>query len=327
MKKLYLFTVLFFLTVFAVSATAHEEEIKKNFDVKAGQLFTLKADFGSVVVNSWGKNEVQVVVRKEVNRRSEKEVKELFDYYDVDFSQDSRGVTVTAEYTGPKNWFGRSHNMRVHFDVNVPREFDLDVHTAGGSIEVADIKGQVDVNTSGGHIKLGSIGGKVNAKTSGGSISLNGSDGTADLRTSGGGINIGNVNGDVTAKTSGGSVSVDGARGNADVYTSGGSLNLEKIYGNITGHTSGGSITAEIIGKIDRDCSLKTSGGSIRVHLDKNIKVTVDARTSGGQVSSDFPITVQGKIKKNQLYGKINGGGPMLTLKTSGGNIRIQEMP
>lgn len=326
MKKLYLFAVLFLLVVFAVSATAHEEEIKKNFDVKAGQQFTLKADFGSVVVNSWGKDEVRVVVRKETSRWSEKEAKELFEYYDVDFNQDSRGVTVIAEYTGPKNLFGRSHNIRVHFDVTVPREFDLDVHTAGGSIEVADIKGQVDVHTSGGHIKLGSIGGKVNAKTSGGSISLNGSDGTTDLRTSGGSINIGDVNGDVTAKTSGGSVSVDGARGNADVYTSGGSLHLEKIYGNITGHTSGGSITAEIMGKIDRDCSLKTSGGGITVYLNKNIETTIDAHTSGGSVSSDFPITVQGTIKKNQLYGKINGGGPMLTLKTSGGNIRIQEV-
>ncbi|MBD3288989.1 DUF4097 family beta strand repeat protein [candidate division KSB1 bacterium] len=326
MKKFGVFLMLFLIAIFAFTATAAEEEIKKNFDVKAGQLFTLKADFGAVNVNSWGKNDVQVVVRKETNRRSDKEAKELFEYYEVDFRQDSRGVTVIAEYTGPKNWFGRSHDMRVHFNVTVPREFDLDVNTSGGSIEVSDIEGHVDVNTSGGYIKLGSIGGKVDAKTSGGSISLRGSEGTALLKSSGGSIDIGNVDGDVTAKTSGGTISVDGAKGNADVSTSGGGLNLANIRGNVNGSTSGGSITAELLGKLDRDCTLKTSGGGINVYLNKNIEVTIDARTSGGHVSCDFPVTVQGKIKKSQLFGKINGGGPTLTLKTSGGSIRIKEM-
>jgi hypothetical protein len=38
-----------------------------------------------------------------------------------------------------------------------------------------------------------------------------------------------------------------------------------------------------------------------------------------------MPVTVQGSISKNRLRGKLNGGGPSVVLKTSGGSIEIRE--
>jgi DUF4097 and DUF4098 domain-containing protein YvlB len=114
--------------------------------------------------------------------------------------------------------------------------------------------------------------------------------------------------------------------GDTDVYTSGGSLNLKNLSGNVNAGTSGGSIYAELTGKIDRDCTLKTSGGSIRVFLPKDLSADLDAHTSGGHVETDFPITVQGVIKKSALKGKINEGGPLITLRTSGGSIYIKSL-
>ena len=70
---------------------------------------------------------------------------------------------------------------------------------------------------------------------------------------------------------------------------------------------------------------MTTSGGGIDVYLVKDVKVSVDASTSGGHVSTDFPITVQGKLQSSKLKGEINGGGPQLYLRTSGGSIDIYE--
>jgi hypothetical protein len=55
--------------------------------------------------------------------------------------------------------------------------------------------------------------------------------------------------------------------------------------------------------------------------------VDVDARTSGGRVISDLPVVsiVQGEQKKNELRGKINGGGPLITAHTSGGNVHLKK--
>ena len=89
--------------------------------------------------------------------------------------------------------------------------------------------------------------------------------------------------------------------------------------------TSGGSIKAYMSKQPQSDCKLTTSGGGIDVYLVKDVKVSVDASTSGGHVSTDFPVTVQGKLQKSKLKGEINGGGPQLYLRTSGGSINIYE--
>nr|WP_281285031.1 DUF4097 family beta strand repeat-containing protein [Colwellia demingiae] len=106
--------------------------------------------------------------------------------------------------------------------------------------------------------------------------------------------------------------------------TSGGSLDLDNIIGKIDAHTSGGSIELKLPKNPTKDSKVKTSGGSITAHLAKNVAVNLSAKTSGGRVSSEF--TVDGKITKRSIKGTINGGGPELVLKTSGGSVRIKEI-
>ena len=73
--------------------------------------------------------------------------------------------------------------------------------------------------------------------------------------------------------------------------------------------------------------AVKVSGGDIRVSLPRSVAVDVDARSSGGKVVSAFPVTsiVSGEPKAGALRGKINGGGSMLSLRASSGDIRLNE--
>jgi hypothetical protein len=303
-----------------------EDTVIKSFNVKQGQLFYLKADLGSVEVDSWGSDEVKVTVTKTAETNSKSRAEEIFEDLELSFDQDSDGVKVFAEYHGPRGWWGERRRLRLRFEVLVPKVFNLDVNTSGGSIQVTDLIGSSDLNTSGGSITIGKVDGPVNAKTSGGSIKVQEARGHILAHTSGGSIFIGETAGSVNAKTSGGGITLDGVTGDTDAFTSGGSLNLKNLNGNVMAGTSGGSIYAELTGKIDRDCTLKTSGGSIRVFLQRNSSIDLDAHTSGGHVETDFPITMQGVIKKSALKGKINDGGPLITLRTSGGSIYIKEL-
>jgi len=335
MKKIisicFAFTLIFafIFSTNAISKTSfrdYEDTITKSFKVKRGQLFYLKSDLGSVAVDSWNRDEVKIVVTRKADTNSKRRAKEIFDDLELDFSRDSDGVKVRAEYYGGKSWWGFKRRLKLHFKVMVPREFNLDINTAGGSIRVTDLIGRSKLKTSGGSIKVGQVDGPVNAKTSGGSIKIEEARGHVYAHTSGGSITIGETAGSVDAKTSGGGITLDGVTGDTDAYTSGGSLNLKGLNGNVKAGTSGGSIYAELTGRIDRNCTLKTSGGSIRLFLPRDISVNIDAHTSGGRVHTDFPITVRGTIKKNSLKGKINDGGPLVTLRTSGGSIYIKEL-
>jgi len=299
------FRFILFLLFIPFALFAQEERSEKSFAVKPNGWLELKADFGSVQVRSWPQNEVKIEVFKWVEGRQRRGAKELFEDYEIRYNQTERGVSVIAEMRGQK--FRRGNDgLQVEFRINVPKQYNLDLNTSGGSIEVDDLIGEVRVNTSGGSIDLRQAKGKLFA------------------RTSGGGINVGEVSGDVDVETSGGSIEVDGAAGNLRAHTSGG-VSLRGLQGNVDASTSGGSMDAEILKQLDAPCELSTSGGGITIYLSRDLKADIDAYTSGGEVDCDLPITVQGKFGEGKLRGKLNGGGPLLTLRTSGGDIELRS--
>lgn len=127
-------------------------------------------------------------------------------------------------------------------------------------------------------------------------------------------------------KSSGGSISIDKIEGDVKAKTSGGSISVDDVTGTIDAATSGGSVSAYISKQPKSNCILKTSGGSITALLGKGIKLDLDAATSGGGIHTDFPVTMEGEKSNRRLNAKINGGGPKLAMKTSGGSISIKEI-
>jgi hypothetical protein len=314
---------LILIFILPLAGFGQEERSEKSFTVKPGGWLELQADFGSVEVRSWQQNEVKVEVYKWVQGRHRRSAGELFEDYEIRYNQTDRGVSIIAEMRG-RGWFNNNDGLQVEFHLTVPRQYNLDLNTSGGSIEVDDLNGEARVKTSGGSLSLGRIEGPVDAHTSGGSIALRQAKGRLYARTSGGSISAGAVSGDVDVETSGGSIEVDGAAGYLRAHTSGGGVSLRGLHGDVDASTSGGSIDAEILEQLDAPCELSTSGGGIVIYLAKGIRADVDAYTSGGDVVSDLPITVQGAIGEGKLRGKLNGGGPLLTLRTSGGNIELR---
>ena len=304
---------------------AQEERSEKFFTVKPGGWLELRADFGAVQVRSTPKDEVRIEVTKWVEGRSRRSTKELFEDYEISYSQTARGVSIIAKMRGRSSWWQSNDGLQVEFRITVPQRYNLELNTSGGSIDVDDLIGEARVKTSGGSLTLGRIEGPVTAKTSGGSIELRQCKGNLLAHTSGGGIAVGDVDGEVDIETSGGSIEVDGASGDLRAHTSGGGLSLRNLRGNVDASTSGGSIEAELLAPISAACELSTSGGGISIYVSKDFKADLDARCSGGDVHCDMPITVQGSFGEGKLVGKINGGGPLLTLRTSGGGIELRQ--
>ncbi len=298
--------------------------VHKKFNVKSGGKLFLESDKGAIEISTTSSEIVEVTVYKELRRGDDADL----DDFEVRFNQRGDDVEITGEFLRRSSglWGKWRNRIRIRYVITVPPKYNIEVKTSGGSISVDDLQGEVICKTSGGSLSLGNIKGQVHGKTSGGSIKLDGCQGDADIRTSGGSISIGDVEGEVTAKTSGGSISIDRAKGSVYARTSGGSIRVEEVFGAIDASTSGGSVRAKITEQPQDDCRLSTSGGNVIVYLVRDIKVDIDAHTSGGRVRTDFPVIVRGKLKRNTLKAKINGGGPALYLRTSGGNVEIKEL-
>ena len=274
------------------SQAATTEEINRSLEVEPGGTLIIKVDRGQIDVRGESSTTVEIEISRSVGDSSKEKEEEYIANYPVTIEQDGNKITITQK--GGKGsdsnwWFNSGPKIKARYAVSLPNEFNVDLKTSGGSINVRDLTGDVSVNTSGGSIELDHLHGPTDAHTSGGSIIAEA--GSGDLK----------------------------------LHTSGGSLTVIAHDGNINGHTSGGSIKATLLSRPTEDCSLRTSGGSIRVELPADTAVTLEASTAGGSVSSDFEVPGSDPKKKNRLNGPINGGGPALKLRTSGGNIRINR--
>jgi len=309
-------------SVFA--ADTAEGVITKSFNVAAGGKLTIRADRGSIDVKTAATDKVEIAVTREPGRGA---AADILEKHVVTFNQEGNDVVVEAKMTGAKTsgWF-RGNNMKVHYDVTVPAKYNVNLKTAGGSVSVKDLEGEARTATSGGSLKFGQIKGMVHGDTSGGSINVAGATQDVNVHTSGGSITVGDVGGSVIAETSGGSIRVGEVKGSVKADTSGGSIEVNGAGGPILAQTSGGPIRATITKQPTGDCTFETSGGGIEVKMASNVAIDLDARTSGGSVSTEFPVTVEGELKKNHLRSKVNGGGPKVTLGTSGGSIRIKKI-
>lgn len=301
----------------AATAAVSADTIERSFPATAGGTLILDTDRGAIDVRATGGDQVHVTVTRE---GSEDRIAD----FTVDFATTSNGLEITGDDKRKSNW-GGSRNLRVRFDIEVPESYNLDLETSGGSISVDGLRGEVAARTSGGSMTFGRIDGPVRAKTSGGNIELKGSTVTADVSTSGGNISIGEVNGTVAAHTSGGSIRIQHAGGAVNASTSGGNIYVDEVRGSIDARTSGGSVKARITEQPQAACRLSTSGGRVELEIAESIAASINAQTSGGRISVDFPVTVSGEISRSRLQTDLNGGGPEITLRSSGGGISVSR--
>jgi DUF4097 and DUF4098 domain-containing protein YvlB len=226
--------------------------------------------------------------------------------------------------------------------------------TGGGTIDVGKVDSDVNLQTGGGNIKVVFAKGKINAESGGGSVVvLSGLQG-AVLETGGGNIHVDKCQGTVKATTGGGSVDLGDIGGPAEIETGGGSIRLSSAKGPVRAETGGGSIELNgvpsaraetggggIIAKFlsstgeRKDSILETSAGDITVYLAGDLPISIRAAielANGHTIHTDFAdihiLSEGGKWgpKTVTAEGSLNGGGPVLKVRTSAGNINFRRV-
>jgi DUF4097 and DUF4098 domain-containing protein YvlB len=292
-----------------VSASAKiDRDVEKTFQVQPGVRIKVSTQGGDISVSTTDGSTVKVVAKEHIKAGSEGEADDVLKKLDLNIEQNGNEVTASASY--PNN-FGFHINwppVQVDFEVSVPKNASADLKTSGGDVTVEDLDGKLDARTSGGDIKIGSVGGNIDASTSGGNVVL------------------GEGRGNVRLGTSGGNIEAKRLVGPTVLRTSGGDIKIGSVENTIDAQTSGGNVKAEFVGDIKGDSVLSTSGGQVKAAVAKGVGYHLDASTSGGEVDADgLTITIdRGGRGKSELSGKVNGGGPELKLRSSGGDIEVE---
>jgi hypothetical protein len=89
--------------------------------------------------------------------------------------------------------------------------------------------------------------------------------------------------------------------------------------------TNGGVRVSMGNAKWSGELELLTTNGSVDVTLPASAEFQVHAATTNGGISSDFPITVQGRFSPKTLSGTVGGGGRELKVTTTNGGIDLKK--
>jgi hypothetical protein len=271
-----------------------EEYLEERVPVEPGGTLYIDLDRGSVVVTSHDANEVRV----EASARGWSAGLVLFSLERTDNDVQLDG---TVDHWMP-SLFGRP---RILVRAWVPRDYSVEIESAGGRVHVSDVRGRISANTRGGRIELSQI------------------KGPALLRTSGGRIHVEEQHGDLRARTTGARIEIDGIDGDVELRTSGGRISVVDATGEVDARTSGGMISVSFVH--EPWGRLETTGGSIEVEFPDDVGVDLDARTSGGSIKIEHDHERRDRHGKSRFQGPVAGGGSPLKLRTSGGSIKLKR--
>jgi DUF4097 and DUF4098 domain-containing protein YvlB len=232
---------------------------------------------------------------------------------------------------------------------------EVTAETGGGTIDIGSVEGDVKLQTGGGNIKIASAKGDIRAESGGGSvIVLSGMQG-AILETGAGSIRVDKCNGTVKATTGGGSIDLGEIGGPAEIETGAGSIRLGSAKGRVKAETGGGSIQLDGATSVQAETAaggivvklvssagvphtnsvLETSAGDITVYLANDVAISIRAEiemANSHTIRSDFSdihVSTEGGQwgpKTVTAEGQLNGGGPVLKVRTNSGNVYFRRV-
>jgi len=220
------------------------------------------------------------------------------------------------------------NNISISYEIQVPPDTELAASTGSGSIRIDGLHRAIDTSTGSGSITIANIDGDVTAKTGSGGIEVHSLTGRAELQTGSGSIRADGIAGSLRAGTGSGQISLDfrtveqGAPLDVEAQTGSGGIEVSGVYGSLKASTGSGSIRAG--GNPVREWAINTSSGGVTLEMAPNAAFDLHAKASSGQLHMDLPVEVHGKVGRNELQGKVRGGGSLVQVHTSSGSITVR---
>jgi hypothetical protein len=209
------------------------------------------------------------------------------------------------------------------------------INSDSGAVHIDNITGAAKITSGGGQIFVGSAN-TLLIDNKAGNIDVHRCFGNFQASTGGGNVSVGPVTGSVRIDAGAGSVRVGGAGGVTQVTTGGGSVELFKVAKGARVDTPVGAITVQFtaVPGAFTDSLLHTGSGDVLVFLPEQLPMTVHASSdmaTGYGIRSEVPgirISKQGGGFGPQsawAEGTLNGGGPLLRIRTGMGHIDFRN--
>jgi hypothetical protein len=125
----------------------------------------------------------------------------------------------------------------------------------------------------------------------------------------------------LTYETDSGDLAVEGIQGPVEFTSGSGDIHLASVRESIHAHTGSGDVILEGVGK--SSVEVETTSGDVKLNLAPESGYDLSAHTVSGDFSIAPEFTLEPGDTKNDVRGRVRGGGSPVKISTVSGDIRI----
>jgi hypothetical protein len=207
----------------------------------------------------------------------------------VDMVQNGDDVTITIKQPTMFMLFG-AVDSRLEVNLAVPEACDLVIQSGDGSVTLEQpVEGRIAVTTGDGRIIAHGTRGDMRFHSGDGAVICDSLDGMVAVRS-----------GDGHVQLSGRFDKVENRSGDGRV-----------------------EITAEKGSRMTEDWDIETSDGPLTVRIPQDLQAELDAHAGDGTIRFQLPVSLSEPLDRHTIRGMINGGGPVLRLRTGDGTLTL----
>jgi hypothetical protein len=294
------------------AAASMERRVEHRFDVSGGAALQVDTFTGEVRITEGDSQAIEVVVIEQANVADEAGLDRLLRGLDLHMEQKEGRVNVT---TRARRWLAWSWQdwspVSLAYEITVPRACDIEVRTREGRIIVGKLQGRLVLTTESGPIFTGEIDGGVKVRSRSGSVAVTACTGLVDVRTETGAITVGR------------------AYARAELASDGGYIELQQAYGSVLVRGNGTEAKVGLAPPVKNGADIATSGGDVLLAFDNTSVCTLDLHASifGHVQVRGLAVDVSsGGQNRSTLVGTVNGGGPVIKVDASGGNVQVRGL-
>ncbi|HOO66734.1 MAG TPA: hypothetical protein PLK17_04820, partial [Bacteroidales bacterium] len=155
---------LFAVLLCAVTLSASAEEVKKEYHREKvptdNSTLTVINKFGSVVTETWDRNNIVIDVTVKVEHSSADRARKLLEMITVEFTESGdnlKAETIFSKDFSSISWKGSNNNFSINYIIKMPARVNLDASNRYGNTVLDEHSGHTMVNVKYGDLTVNKL--------------------------------------------------------------------------------------------------------------------------------------------------------------------------
>ncbi|MFZ0635130.1 MAG: DUF4097 family beta strand repeat-containing protein [Candidatus Acidiferrales bacterium] len=326
--------------------------------VKANAPISIQTQRGDITVFADEESNLRIIATKTVSGVNDAESRKRGTAITVNVEPVNGGYEIR-----PSGQTEGSGQLRVDFEVHVPKQVSITAQTDKGDININGVGGEIAATSQSGDVEIHDAGGNATATLQDGDVRITNVHGDLHVAGRGNAVNVSKVGGDATfdgdfygsieiddiggttrfassrtdltilqlhgsLEMDSGSLQISDALGNLKLVTKNRDIDIENAAGRLEVADEHGDISVTLAQPPKNEINITNVSGGVDLSMPSKSTFEIAASSKSGEVDSEFnasTLNQKSEGETSRLDGKVGTRGPKISIVTSYGTIHLRN--